>query len=234
MAVEESVKACRQSATSGLLLVGAGMVHLGLLALAASAVWTVSPLSPLGLWEHFVLGLVGVVLVGAAIVGRARFAASITGKLLCGLGAGICLRLAVDPTLEDLPAISKALPMWVLNAYPGLPTIGWLLAGIGALVWWMGGGRVGEVGVYRGVAMWVALLVIAAAVVTGTALQMAGYEVPTYDNALLCWRTIETVVTLMVAMSVSGGHALGLWPAVTVGLGILGHVSRALMTEALG
>jgi hypothetical protein len=197
-------------------------------ALAASAAWTAMPLSALGLRERYMVGLVGLVLLAAAALGRTRLAASTPGKLLCGLGAGVCLRVAVDPTIEKLPGLSQAVPMWVLDAYPGLPTVGWLLAGVGALIWWLGGGRAGDASPYRATALVAGVVLAAATVATGAALRAAGYEVPTQGNLLLIWRALEVVVILTVALSVSGRRGFGPWPMVALGLGLLGHVARTV------
>jgi len=71
--------------------------------------------------------------------------------------------------------------------------------------------------------------VAAAVPAVGAALRAAGYEVPTQDNVLLIWRTAETVVTLVVALSVSGRRGFGPWPMAILGIGLLGHVARTLV-----
>jgi hypothetical protein len=208
---------------------GAAVAHLGFAAMAVSTVWTAMPLSPLGLFERYMVELVGLVLIAAGTAGRTRLAGSTPGRLLCALGAGMCLRLAVDPTIEKLPALSAKLPMWAIDAYPGLATAGWLLAALGALIWWLGGGKAGDSEPYRGLAALVGLALVAATLAVGAALRAAGYEVPTYDNLLLVWRTVEVVVALVVAVSVSGRRGFGPWPMILLGAGLLGHVARTLL-----
>ncbi|MBM3471745.1 MAG: hypothetical protein FJX75_00565 [Armatimonadetes bacterium] len=215
--------------TSAALWAGAALVHVGFAALAVSTVWTAQPLTALGLYERYAIALVGAILVVFALVSRGRLASSTPGKLLCALGAGMCLRIAVDPTFEKIPTIGSALPMWALNAYPGLPTVGWLLAGLGALVWWLGGGRADDARPYRGVAVVAGLVLMAVTLVVGAALRAAGYEVPMYDNMLLIWQTLGVVVTLVVAMSVCGRRGFGPWPMVLLGAGLLGHVIRTFI-----
>ncbi len=215
--------------TSPVLWVGAGLAHLGFAALAASTVWTAMPVTPLGLFERYMVALVGLVLVVGGAAGRSRLAGAVPGKLLCALGAGICLRLAVDPTIERLPALSQALPMWVLDAYPGLATAGWILAALGALVWWAGGGTDGESGPYRGLTAAVGALLIAATLAVGAALRAAGYEVPTQGNLLLIWRVVEVVVTVVVVLAVSGRRGFGPWPMALLGTALLAHAARTFV-----
>jgi len=215
--------------SSPVLWIGAVVAHLGFLALAASTAWTTMPLTPLGLFERYMVGLVGLILVAAAAAGRSRFAGALPGKLLCALGAGICLRLAVDPTLEKLPGLGEALPMWVLDAYPGLATAGWMLAALGALIWGLGGGRAGDSGTYPGTAAIAGAALVVATLVVGAALRAAGYEVPMQGNLLLVWRVVEVVVTLVVALSVCGRRGFGPWPMVLLGIGLLGHVARTFI-----
>jgi len=223
----ESAPVQRSSAT---LWLGAALTHVGFAALAASTVWTAMPLTQHGSYERFMICFVGAVLVAVALIGGARLASSTPGKLLCALGAGICLRIAVDPTLEKLPALSNALPMWALDAYPGLATVGWIVAALGALVWWLGGGRANDARPYRGIALVGGVLLIGVTLCVGAALKAAGYEVPIHDNLLLVWRTVEVVVTLVVAMSVCGGRGVGRWPLVMLGLALMGHFLRVTLT----
>ena len=215
--------------TSPALWVGAALVHVGFAAVAVSTVWTAQPLAPLGLHERHVIALVALVLIAAAAIGRGRLASSTPGKLLCALGAGMCLRIAVDPTFEKIPSLGSALPMWALNAYPGLPTVGWVLAVLGALIWWLGGGRPEDARPYRGVAGVVGAVLMVVTGVVGTALRGAGYEVPVYDNMLLIRQTVGVVVMLVVAMSVCGRRGFGPWPMVLLGAGLLGHVIRTFV-----
>ena len=216
--------------TSPALWVGAALVHLGFVAVAVSTVWTAQPLAPLGLHERYMIGLVGAVIVASALVSR-RLASSTPGKLLCALGAGMCLRIAVDPTLESIPALGSALPMWALNAYPGLSTFGWIVAVFGAVIWWLGGGRADDARPYRGVAIVAGLALMVVTLCVGTALRAAGYEVPTYDNMVLIWQTLGVVMTLVVAMSVCGGRGVGRWPLIVFGLALVGHFARTFIGQ---
>ena len=226
MAATTHAESATGQRSSAALWAGAALVHVGFVAVAVSTVWTTQPLTPLGLFERYMIALVALVLIAAGTLGRGRLASGTPGKLLCALGAGMCLRIAVDPTLEKIPALGSALPMWVLNAYPGLPTVGWIVAALGALIWWLGGGTADDARPYRGVAIVSGLALMVVTLVVGTALRAAGYEVPTYDNMVLIWRTVEAVVTLVVAMSVCGGRGLGRWPLIVFGLALIGHFLR--------
>jgi hypothetical protein len=231
MSATTQAEAAGRSLNPAAMAVGSVLAHVGFAALAVSTVWTTMPLSPLGLHERYMLALAGLVLVVGGAVGRSRLAGSTPGKLLCALGAGMCLQIAVDPTLEKLPGIGPRLPMWVADAYPGLATAGWALAALGALIWWLGGGSAGDVRRYRGVAAVSGLALIIVTVGVWTALKAAGYEVPGYDNGLLIWRIVQVTVGLVVAMSVSGRRGYGPWPMMLLGAGLLGHVVRTFIGQ---
>jgi hypothetical protein len=209
--------------------VGAAIAYLGFAALGASAVWTVAPLTPHGLFERHMVAFAGLVLVAAGALGRGRLAASLTGKLLCALGAGLCLRLAVDPTFESLPSVGSALPMWAMNAYPGLPTVGWIVAALGTALWALGGGQGGELSPYRGAAVVVVLLLALVTVAVRLALAAAGYEVPGYENGLLIWRLVEAGLTMLMALTASGGRCFGPGPLTLLGLALIGHAAHAFL-----
>ena len=93
--------------TGGLLpVVGAVLAYAGFAAIAVSAGWTtaVHPFSEPGVYQRHLFGLLALALVGVAIIGRGALAATAAGKLLCALGAAVCVSVAVDPTLESIGA----------------------------------------------------------------------------------------------------------------------------------
>jgi len=231
MSAASGTEAAVEARSSPALACGAAVTYLGLGALVASAVWTVAPLAAQGRFEGPMIGLVGLVLVGAGAIGRRRFAGSTPGKLLCALGAGLCLRVAVDPTLESIPALGKALPSWAAPAYPGLATLGWVLAALGAAIWWLGSRAAGGASPYRGVTVVCGALLVGVTAGVGSALAAAGYEVPRADNGLLVWRLIEAMTVLMVAMSISGARGFAQWPLLLFGAGLVGHAVRTFVSH---
>jgi hypothetical protein len=212
--------------------VGAAIAYLGFLAIVVSAVWTVQPLPQVtaGKYEHYFTLILALALIAASLVGRARLAATAAGKLLCALGAVVCLSHALDPTFESIPAVAARMPMWIADAYPGLATVGWVLAALGALIWWAGGATEQPAALYRGVAVVCTLLLILATWGVRRGLVAAGYEVPLYGSALIVWRLVEVSATLVVALSVCGQRRFAQWPMLLFGLGLLGHSVRSLLT----
>jgi hypothetical protein len=211
--------------------IGAALVYLGALAVVVSVIWTTQPLPQVtpGLLERWTTLLLGLALIAASLVGGPRLASAVSGKLLCALGAAVCLSHAIDPTLESLPALAAHFPPWVFDAYPGLPTLGWMLAAVGALIWWAGGGRDEQAGPFRRVTVTCGLVLMAAIWVLRRLLVGAGYDVPQYGSALIAWRVLEATAILVVAMSVCGERRFGRWPLLLFGLGLAGHVARGFI-----
>ncbi|MGQ9733152.1 MAG: hypothetical protein ACUVX8_17990 [Candidatus Zipacnadales bacterium] len=227
-AVESGAAITRRQYPLGLAL-GVLLAYAGFAGVLASAIWTTQVLPPFGMFERYSLGLLGLILVMAGIVGQARLAASLPGKLLCALGAAACLRVGGDPTLEmAFPTLAHNVPMWILNAYPGLATVGWIVAGLGALIWWVAGGS-STAGIYRSVTVVCALVLSIVAMLVHLLLTAAGYEVLRYDAGLLCWRLVEVAVILVVTLSLSGERAMGPAPLILFGIGLLGHVVRTFL-----
>ena len=209
--------------------VGAALVYLGFAAVVVSAAWTTRPLADPGKYQGPSLGLLGIVLVAAALIGRRALAGGVPGKLLCGVGAVVCLSVAVDPTLESIHSLGEGRPMWVLDAYPGMATVGWIIAAVGALLWWIGGGRAREGSAYRWVGVVCCGALVLAALGVRQALVAARYDVPGYPTGLLVWRLLETGVTLVVALSVCGARSFRQWPMLLFGLGLAAHGVRGFI-----
>ncbi|HJN17150.1 MAG TPA: hypothetical protein QGH10_16710, partial [Armatimonadota bacterium] len=205
------------------------LVYVGLAAIAVSTIWTTNPLAPHGSKEKFTLLLLGVALLAAAAIGRSRFAATTPAKLLCALGVATCMRLAVDPTFESIGSLADTLPMWILDAYPGLGTLGWIVLGIGGSVWCVGGGKSGTDNLFRKAGLISAIALIVVAFSVRAALTAAGYEVPAYSSGLTIYRIIAVAVPLLVIMTVSGERKFAHWPSLIVGLALIGHVARMFM-----
>lgn len=225
-------------------VVGVVLVTLGFLAIAVSAVWTTQPLpgTTAGKYEHPFGLLLGLALILGALLGRARLAGATAGKLLCALGAAVCLSHALDPTLESISALAARMPAWMADAYPGLPTLGWIVAAVGALVWWAGGEGDDRAALYRRVTTVGALLLIVVA--WGTRRALIGgsaavhptqpYEIPSYQTALIVWHVIQTAAVLIVTMSVCGRRRFATWPLLLFGLALVGHSVRNLLIPPPG
>ena len=209
--------------------VGAALAYLGFAAVVVSAAWTTRPLADPGKYQGPSLLVLGVVLVAATLIGRQALAGGALGKLLCGAGAVVCLSVAVDPTLESVGSVSERLPGWVLDAYPGLATVGWIVAAAGALLWWIGGGRARQGSLYRWVALVCSCALVLVALGVRQALVAARYDVPGYPTGLLVWRLLETGVTLVVALSVCGARSFRQWPMLLFGLGLAAHGVRGFI-----
>lgn len=217
-------------------VLGAVLVYTGLGAMAVSAGWTtaVHPFSEPGLYQRHMFGLLALALVGAAAIGRGALAATAAGKLLCALGAAVCMSVAVDPTLESIGSFAEKLPMWLLDVYPGLATIGWIIAALGALLWWLGGGRAGEARLYRGVAAVGTVVLALIALGLRSALLSAGYDVPAHPTGVLVWRLVEAGAVLVTALAVCGARRFGQWPMLIFGLGLGVHVARSFLAPPAG
>jgi hypothetical protein len=211
--------------------IGVAITYLGFAAIVVSAAWTTQPLPQVtaGSKEHYFTALLGAVLVAAGAIGRARLARRVAGKLLCALGAAVCLSHSLDPMLETIPAIAAHMPRWLADSYPGLATIGWIVAALGGLIWWAGGAVDVEAGLFRRVAVTVTLLLLFVTWGVRQALVAAGYEVPLYGSQLIAWRIVEIAATLVVAMSVSGERRFAHWPMLLFGLGLLAHSARSFL-----
>ncbi len=216
-------------------VVGAVLAYAGFAALAVSAGWTtaVHPFSEPGLYQRHMFGLVALVLVGGAAIGRGGLAAKTVGKLLCALGAAVCMSVAVDPTLESIGSLGGRLPTWLLDAYPGLATLGWIVAAAGALVWWLSVGRAGEGRLYRSIAIVGTFVLALAAVGLRCALLSAGYDVPAHPTGLLVWRLVETGAVLATAMTVCGERRFSQWPMLIFGIGLAVHAGRGFVGSPL-
>jgi len=211
---------------------GVAITCVGFLAIVVSAVCTTQPLPQVtaGSHEHYFTLLLGVALIAASLAGRARLAATPTGKLLCALGAAVCLSHALDPTFESIPAIAARMPMWAADAYPGLATVGWIIAALGGLVWWTAGATDERAALYRRVMVICTFLLLFATWGVRRGLVAAGYEVPLYGSALIAWRLIEVSAILIVTVSVCGQRRFAHWPMLLFGLGLLGHSVRSILT----
>lgn len=112
----------------------AALVHLGLLAVCASAVLTVQPAN-FGTRAWGAYGLVALVALLQTAVTRGRAAFSANGKALTALLAGMVLFLSYDPQLSNLPALGERLPQWLSDLSPSLGTVGALWAGFWGLIY---------------------------------------------------------------------------------------------------
>jgi len=216
--------------------VGNVLVYVGFAAMAVSAVWTAAPGGPERPYEWYTIDRLGLALIAVGAIGGSRFAGSTAGKLLCALGAALCLRVAGEPLLEQVPGLQAVMPQWLADAYPGLATVGWMVAGLGALIWWLGGARAPGASPYAGIAVACGLVLVGATVLVWVGLVAAGYadRVPAHENGLLIWQLVQMTAILVIAMSVSGGRRFGQWPVILFGAALVGHAVRLFVGQASG
>jgi len=105
-----------------------GLMHVGLILIGVSAVWTLQPAMAPRHWAAYVVVALAMLAYVAATRGRCSFRDD--GQLLTALGAALVFRLARDPQLAAIPALSEAMPGWLAAISPGLATLGLLLAAV--------------------------------------------------------------------------------------------------------
>ena len=104
-------------------LPGAIGIHLALLALCVSAVYTPWQRSVVTLPQWGVALLVAVALLVGAVTGGARGVRRPCVRLLLALAGLLALKLSYDPQLAAIPGLSDKLPQTFLDTYPGLALV---------------------------------------------------------------------------------------------------------------
>lgn len=188
----------------------ATLMHVGLLLVCASAVYTVQP-PTMGMERWLGLGLLAIILLVWAAVTRGRCAFSDGGRLLTALAAGIALSLAADPQLASFSNFGETMPSWLMGLAPGLSMAGVIIASIFGL-WYLytlnNYLRHGHAAPFRWGLHAAALLIIALGIVTFLALDRF-YQMDVMDLATLLGNALQYYLLLLVVLSVSGRTGVG-------------------------
>jgi hypothetical protein len=206
-------------------------VHVGLLIVCASCVYTLEPLL-FGFSRRQWLGFaaLGLVLVGAVAFTGGRAAASRAGRLLLGLGAGLVLWLAYKPLLEDLPGLSGVVPAGLAQLEPGIGLVG---LGI-ALIFWLVYRGVAREGIRPGAPFRRAVLASAALVLVLAAVMYLSLR-GLYDlgggleSLILTYYVVQYAVLLLICVEMSGAAGVGGLAHLYVGAALVIAVGRNLM-----
>ncbi len=206
-----------------------GLMHAGLALVGVSAIWTLQPAMTPRHWAPLVL--VALVMLACAAATRGRCGFQDGGKLLTALGAAMVLRLARDPQLTAIPALSEALPAWLAAISPGLATLGLLLAAIcGYLLVrtlnnYLGHGHEPP---FLCALNWGSLLILVLSIGTFFTLRRL-YEVDVSYLSLLLAGTVQYYLLIRTALTSSGRMTVGAAPQVYLALAILGAFAHNLL-----
>lgn len=207
------------------------LFHLGMLTIVFSGVYTVQP--PTYGTRYFALtAALGVAVLVLLLVYRTSFAASITGRALTALMAGICYSQAYDPQLTALlPAWGERLPMVVTDLAPSLGTVGLLIAAIGCALYLAAGGDRRPVQLPFG---WSILVAALLAAVLGVVMYLA--LAPLYElqggmyTILLLARLLEYTLLLMVVQRMAGARGIGAITTAYLSLGLVAAVAHNMLS----
>jgi hypothetical protein len=198
-----------------------GLMHAGLIMIGLSAVWTLQPAMTPRHWAAYVL--VALVMLACVAVTRGRCGFQDGGKLLTALGAALVLRLARDPQLAAIPALSESMPAWLGAVSPGLGTLGLLLAAICGFLFvrtlnnFLGHGHQP---LFVSALSWGSALILVLALVTFFTLRRF-YELDVTYLSLLIAGIIQYYLLIRLALSTSGRMTVGAAPQIYLALAIL-------------
>ena len=219
-----------------LALVPAVGVHLGLLALCASAVWTVQPYprpQPVPHEPHL-MALIGAALVVLGVLHGHRRLAWSTGfvpKVALIIGCMAAATVGTDPSLETL-APRLTLPE-ALAQDIGLGTVAVAAVLVFGLLWFAAGGARGQQRPYVRELVASAIGLVALVLLLQFGLTAAGYGA---DKGVRSPAQTVYVIGLIVAYaglgavasSAAGARGFGRWPLLYVGLALIGHAARVI------
>lgn len=120
---EQASAAAKKHASVGAAII----LHAGLAVIAAAAIYSLQPALSLKQWLPYLL--VALAMLISALATRGRFSGTAGGKLLVALGASLALRLAHEPQLASISALSHI--SWLGITGLGISVVGVLLAAIG-------------------------------------------------------------------------------------------------------
>lgn len=188
----------------------ANLMHVGLLLVCASAIYTLQP-PTIGMERWLGLGLLAIILLVWAAATRGRCAFTDGGKLLTALAAGIVLNLAYEPQLANLGNFGENMPSWAMGLAPGLAMAGVILAASFGL-WYLrtlnNYLRHGHTAPFRWGLHAAFLLVIALGLITFLALDRL-YQMEPMDLSALLGNALQYYLLLLIVINVSGRTGVG-------------------------
>mgnify|MGYP005836066605 CR=1 FL=1 len=205
------------------------LTHVGLLAICASAVYTLQPADfTRRQWVALVLVALAALAHVAATRGRGAFGA--TGKSLTALLAGVTLSLTYDPQLANWPGIGEQMPLWLATANPSLATIGVVLAGVSGTLYLATVHRHHR---WRHPVPYVRVVLLAAAMVTILGLCTFGalsriYELDSLYLVMLLSHTLQYAWLMGVVLGLSGRIGVGWSAQAYLALTVLAALARNL------
>jgi hypothetical protein len=207
----------------------AALTHLGLLAVCASAAYTLQPPTfSRQRWAALVL-LALAAMVHAAVT-RGRGALADSGKCLTALLAGVALSLSYDPQLADLPGVGEKLPAWLSAINPSLATVGVALAGLCGAIY-LAATHASHPGrppaPYGRTVLTAAALVVLCGVGTFVALSRL-YDLDSLAVVLLVSQAVQYAWLLAVVLGMSGRAGVGATMQVYLALTVLLALARNL------
>ncbi|NPV47359.1 MAG: hypothetical protein HPY69_10395 [Armatimonadetes bacterium] len=208
----------------------AGLTHLGLLAICCSAAYTLQPADFTGR-QWAALLLAAVIALAHAVGTRGRGAASVCGKSLTALLAGVALSLSYDPQLASWPTVGERMPLWLAAVNPSLATIGVLVAGVfGMLYLATVTRRCGQQCPipYARVTVLAAALVIVLGLGTYAALGRI-YDMDSLHLVMLVSNAVQYAWLLGVVLGLSGRTGVGYSAQVYLALTVLAALVRNLV-----
>lgn len=206
-------------------------VHVGLLVVCASCVYTLEPLLfAFSRRQWLAFAVLGLALIGAVAFTGGRAAASRAARLLLALGAGLALWLAYRPLLEELPGLSGLLPPGLAQLQPGMGLVGLVIA----LIFWLVYRGVAPAGIRPGAPFRRAVLASAGLLLVLAAVMYLGLR-GLYDlgggleSLILTYYVVEYAVLLVISVEMSGAAGVGGLAHLYVGAALVIAAGRNLM-----
>jgi hypothetical protein len=207
----------------------AAFTHLGLLAVCASAVYTLQPPDfPRGRW--MALALLALAALAQAAISRGRAALSSNGKSLTALLAGAVLSLSYDPQVANWPGVGEKLPAWLSGLNPSLATVGVVWAGVCGAIY-LGAFHTHQRGRHPAPYVWTVLATAALIMLGGVATYVVlsrVYEVDSLSLGLLVSQAVQYGWLLAVVLGLSGRIGVGATMPVYLALTVLLALARNL------
>jgi len=203
-------------------------IHIGLLIICASAIYTRQPANFSALrWSG--IGMLGIFLLASGIGTRGFVALTGWGRLLLALGAGILLTLAYDPQLTDIMALAGGSRPDLQGLHPSVGSVGVGLVLIFWLLFHLAGGEMGmgHIPFRRAVLATIALLVALSAIMYVTVGHL--YGLGGEPTRFIVFNVVQYGVLVVGVASSSGGPGVRGWPFSYVGLALLAVVARNLL-----
>jgi len=211
-------------ARAGIIAAAIGM-HLGLLVVCASAVYTGWQRTIVTMPQWAMMLLVAATLLVAAISRRAGIAQQPWARGALALGGLLVLFLAYDPQLDAFPALAERLPGALLGAYPGIALPGVLLAFVSWLAYRSLGGESDAPVPFRAAAWWAAGLLVALSLFAYSVLH-GPHDLPIESTLRPILAATQGGLLVVVLSGIGGGEAVRLAPHVYLALALICAFAR--------